>query len=784
MPPEANSEREWVQPPTVQPSDALREAVGGHPLVTELLLRRGFETVASALAFLDPDAYNPAPPEDFPDLARAVDRLSRAIQENERICVWGDFDVDGQTSTTLLVSALRELGANVMYHIPVRANESHGVNIPRLAEAIDAGAQLILTCDTGVAAHEAIAYANSRGVAVIITDHHELPPSLPDAYAVVNPHRLPAGHPLGTLPGVGVAYKVVEALASQAGKHYVATRGLDLVALGIVADVATQTGDARYLLQRGLDALRHTTRLGLQEMMKLAELNPMQLNESHISFVLGPRLNALGRLDDANVIVDFLSTNDLARARVLAARLEGLNTERQRLCEAVFQGAQAQLERGPALLEYAALVLANPHWHPGVIGIVASRLVEQYHKPTMLISAPEGELARGSARSVEGCNIIEAIAAQEALLAGFGGHEMAAGFAMDAANIPAFRSAVSRAVQAQIGEHIKAPPLEIDAYVGLDALSLALVDELERLAPFGPGNPAPVLATRNLKLAAKRTLGRDAAHLLLTVEDELGTTQRVFWWQWNERPLPGEAPNQPPRFDLAYTVRASTYRGQRELQIEWVDARVVEVPEVVAAPPQRIKVVDYRREPHPRTLLTPLLARDDVQVWVEGGQEGVSGRSRYDLETSETLVVWTSPPDPAIWWHVLEQVAPTTLYLFAVDPGTDTPAAFLKRLAGLVKHALRNKAGVVYVTDLAAATAQREVTVRMGVTWLEASGHIAVLEDSGGILRLAPGTQRRAESAGPHDDAARIVADLQSLLAETAAYRRHFARVADPESLI
>jgi single-stranded-DNA-specific exonuclease len=310
----------------------------------------------------------------------------------------------------------------------VRARESHGINLPVLEQLINQGVELLLTCDTGISAHEALDYAQSRAVPVLVTDHHDLPPSLPNALALVNPKRLPEDHPLATLPGVGVAYKLAEELYRRAGRPEASAALLDLVALGIVADLALLSGETRYLLQCGLQALRQTRRLGLQAMLELAEIAPQNLAEEHISFVLGPRLNALGRLADANRAIELLTTQDMGRARILALELEGLNAERKLLTDQVFQAAQAQIEADRSLLDEAALVLAHPAWPGGVVGIVASRLVEYYHRPVVLLSAPPGQLARGSARSVEGINITAAIAANQRLLNGFGGHPMAAGY--------------------------------------------------------------------------------------------------------------------------------------------------------------------------------------------------------------------------------------------------------------------------------------------------------------------------------------------------------------------
>jgi single-stranded-DNA-specific exonuclease len=764
---------EWIEPQDVDVSEALQATVGGHPLVAETLARRGITDVASARAFLDPDRYTPALATELPNLPKAVERLERAIGQGERICVWGDFDVDGQTSTTTLVSTLRDLGATVRYHIPVRAKESHGVNLPVLERIIADSVDLVLTCDTGVSAHEAIAYARARGVDVIVTDHHDLPPLLPEAYAIVNPKMLPESHPLRELSGVGCAYKLVEALYDRVGRSADAARHLDLVALGLVADVAVQMGDTRYLTQRGLEALRHTERLGLQMMMGLANLNPDWLTEEHIGFQLAPRLNALGRLGDANPIVEFLTTDDVTRARILATELEGLNAQRKLLCDQIFQAAQAQIERDPSLLDYGALVLSHPTWPGGVVGIVAGRLAERYNRPTILITTPPDRLGRGSARSVEGCDISAAIAAQAELLHGFGGHPMAAGLSINPEHIPEFRRALSRTVLEVCEEMAEKPELQIDAYLVLNDLSLELVAEIERLAPFGPGNPPLALATRGLSLVSHASIGRNEEHLQLIVEDGSGNVQKVLWWRGAGEPLP------EGRFDLAYTVRASDYRGQRDVQVEWMDARVIEKPLVTLRPaPPTVEVVDHRRELRPRKVLEQLQARGEVQVWAEADAKAkVEGRDRRELTETKILVVWTVPPGPAEWQDGLAKASPQKVILFGIDPALDDLETFLKRLAGLTKHALRTSEGRVGISTLAAATAQRESTVWAGLAWLTARGHLAVTSASDDEVRLTAGTGKTSP------DLPRVTGHLKSLLAETRAYRTHFIRV-EKETLV
>ena len=786
----------WLDPQPTPVPEALREAVEGHPLVATTLARRGILTAAQARAFLDPDAYVPAPPDDLPDLSRAVERIETAIARGERVCVWGDFDVDGETATTVLVEALRARGADVVYHIPGR-RESHGVHRSALERIIARGTRLVVTCDTGSTAHEAIAYARTQGVDVIVTDHHDLPSTFPPAYALVNPKRLPVDHPLRELPGVGAAYKLAEALYESGGLAAQAGRALDLVALGVVADVATLTGDVRYLLQKGLRVLRHTTRLGLQALFQSAELNPAGLTEDHIAFVLAPRLNSLGRLAEAAIAVELFTTDDLTRARTIASEVEGLNSRRRLLTKQVLDAALAQIARDDTLREASVLVLAHPSWPAGVVGIVAGRLAKRFAKPAVLISAPPGDLARGSARSVPGCDIHAAIAAQAEMLHRFGGHPMAAGFSIEAERIPEFRVALARTVEAMTGGTLLRPPLQVDAYLPLAELSLDLVAQLDRLAPFGPGNLPLCLVSRGLRIVSAATIGRTGEHRRLVVEDEAGTTQAVLWWQGADWPLP------EGRFDLAYIARASDYRGQPEVQLEWLDAREVEQPSIaVREPSPAIEVVDYRRVPNPEEQLGRLLAGDNVQVWAEGEvPRGVpalrpfgkaqgmlrSGHAlsmpkwqalgRDALSVGDVLIVWSTPPGPDEMREAMERVSPRKVILFAVDPGLDAPATFLRRLAGLVRHSLQAREGRASLSALAVATAQRQATVQAGLRWLEARGQVRIVEDEDGQVILTPGDGQVL--AAVDDWQRRVVA----LLEETAAYRAYFAR-ADAAALI
>lgn len=500
--------------------------------------------------------------------------------------------------------------------------------------------------------------------------------------------------------------------------------------------------------------------------MRLAELHPSRLNEEHIGFAIAPRLNALGRLSDANPAVELLTTTDEQRAFQLAEKLEQLNTERQLLTRQVVQAAIQQIERDAAHLSAPAIVLSNPAWPAGILGIAASVLVERYHRPVILLASPPGQLARGSARSVEGIDVTACIATQASILHSFGGHPMAAGLSLESESLPAFRRGFFRAVEQVIQQMggIPEPTLTLEGDLRLDDLSLELVTQIERLAPFGPGNPPPVFSIRNLSIVEARSIGRNHEHLRLVVQDRSGHQQAVLWWNGANLPQP------EGRFDLACLVRASNYRGEPEIQLEWVDfAPVTEESLVLTGAP--VRLIDLRKEPHPRISVEALRNQEKVAIWAEGeARERLGGLARYDLSPAETLIIWTAPPGRPELMKALRQVQPRQVVLVGLPAETDEIQAFLSRLAGLVKFLLSqgNGRAPASLERLAGAAAQREPAVRLGLRWLAARGNILLEENGEGQLTISLG------SGEPQGDAEALLHPIQAILAETAAYRQFF----------
>jgi single-stranded-DNA-specific exonuclease len=760
----------WIEPPPVEIPASFAD-LNLPPLIAQTLVRRGIDTPEAARAFLHPDSQPSTP---FPGIEPAVERISAAIRHNEITCVWGDFDVDGQTSTTLLVQTLQALGANVRYYIPIRGKESHGVHIETLKPLIDNGAKLIVTCDTGITAYEAIEYANACGVDVVVTDHHELGPTLPNAKAIVNPKLLLEDHILANLAGVGVAYKLAEALIrsndfnrSKTAANVATTDLLDLVALGLIADVALLKGETRSLVQRGIHVLRNTGRIGLRTMADLSGTSLESLTEETVGFSFAPRLNALGRLGDANPAVELLLSHNPARARVIATQIEGLNAQRRLLTNQVYEAAEAQLREYPDLRSEPAIILTNENWPGGVVGIVANKLVERYRKPTILMNKSENGILRGSARSVEGLHITEAIATQKDLLLGFGGHPMAAGLALEAGKLAEFRKGLGKAIEEQLGKVVREEPtLQIDAWLKLDEIDLELAESLEALAPFGPGNPSLTFATHKVSLRSYTTIGKNREHLRLAVEDENGNVQSILWWGGAGSELPEEG----SKFDIAYSMRASTFRGDKQVTLQFEELRIVE-----EAPPElrkrKIEIVDYRQQ------VEKLESLDgEMLVWAEGADKA-KGKNRFELHPADEFAIYTAPASRAELHAALETVRPKKVYLFGIAPAPEKPDAFLAHMAGFAKYVINQKGGKVTVAELAVAAGQREGVIRLGLEWLAAGGHVSIQREDR-TVHLSAGNGESNQYLQRE-----LYVAVKGILEETAAYRAHFQR-AEAERLI
>ncbi|HTX53706.1 MAG TPA: single-stranded-DNA-specific exonuclease RecJ [Candidatus Baltobacteraceae bacterium] len=555
---------------------ALAEALAIPSLLAHLLIRRGCTTADTARLFLDASLAALPDPLQMTGMSQAVARLQHAISRHEPIWVCGDFDVDGVTGMALLVSGLTRAGADVSYAVPTRHEHGYGLPAEIVGQAADAGARVLVAVDHGITAHEAASLALQRGLDLIICDHHLPPPTLPPAMAILNPRQPGCGYPFPDLCGVGIAFKLIQALyGPDAGDECWPL--LDLVALGTIADLVPLVGENRILVKHGLAQLAITDRPGLRA---LAEVAGIRLSEAggatpgRVAFGLAPRINAAGRLMDARVAVRLLLTPDPFEARELAAELDKHNRDRQALEAGILEAALAQAEATHDLDRDRAIVVQSAEWHPGVLGIVASRLVERYNRPAALI-ATMGAAARGSVRSACGFHVADALQRCADLLTHHGGHRAAGGFSLGADRIDAFRTRFLQVAAETIADEALEPSLDIDAEVELDRLDLSLVDWLARLSPHGLGNPEPLLATRHVQVMRyPRKVGRN--HLKIRVREPGGDGRVVdaIGFNLGEYAERLEAA-QAPRIDLAYVPERNTWNGRDSLQLRIRDLHSV-----------------------------------------------------------------------------------------------------------------------------------------------------------------------------------------------------------------
>jgi len=479
------------------------------PLVARLLAARGLLTAAQAQFFLRPVLSSIHDALLLKDMDVALERLARAIREDEKIAIFGDYDVDGLTATALLTRFFKWLGIEAIPYIPDRLNEGYGMSREGVDLLHERGVSLIVTVDNGISCHREIDHARSLDIDVVVTDHHRPCETLPQAVAVVDPHRADCEYPFKGLSGVGVAFKLAHGLARFLDKPAPEARAflksvMDLVALGTVADVMSLLGENRPLVAYGLDALRQTANPGLAAMSEMLGVDPQKpITSEQVAFLFAPRLNAAGRTGNAHDALELLLTDDRQRAWELAKHLDRLNNDRRRFENEVLDMAMSQIEDEPELLDDPVLVVAGEQWHQGVVGIVASRLVDRFGKPAIVlgIDDQDAQCAKGSARSIPGFDVHQALAASAACLHEFGGHKMAAGVTLPLANLASFRAALSDYVRKNVRPEDLVPRLELDGIADLAELSFDALDQIDLMRPFGQDNHAPLIGLMRCRLA-------------------------------------------------------------------------------------------------------------------------------------------------------------------------------------------------------------------------------------------------------------------------------------------
>ncbi len=554
----------------------LRAELGVRRTTARALVCRGIADAAEGRRFLGHDLAGLVDPFEMRDMERAVAAVEGALKTGERIRVYGDYDVDGVCGTALLVRALAGLGGEVDWYIPHRVEEGYGVNEEAVRRAGAEGVKLLITVDCGSTAVSEVGLARELGMEVVVTDHHRPGRELPEA-PVLNPWREDCGYPFKELAGVGVAFKLVSALARRQGLPEGAEhRFLDLVCVGTVGDVVPLLGENRVLVQHGLERLAKTNKLGIAALMAASRLGgrgaaSRPVGARQVAFGLAPRLNAAGRMEDARAAVRLLLTKEAEEARVLAEELCEQNDRRREEERQTLAEAEEMVAEGVDLGRERAIVLASERWHAGVIGIVASRLVDRYHRPVLLIAVREGE-GKGSGRSVAGFNLWEGLGECASCLTRYGGHHYAAGFGVKEEQIGELRRRINEVAEKRLAVGDLVRRIEADGEADLGEMEPEAVDELNGLGPFGVGNPRPVLVTRELKVEEARRVG-DGSHLALRVRDGSGMGVGAIWF--GEGGLEGKLP-AGRRVDVCYRPRIDEWGGQVRVRLQVEDVGIYE----------------------------------------------------------------------------------------------------------------------------------------------------------------------------------------------------------------
>ena len=537
--------------------------------ISQVLLNRGLKTPKDIEFFLNPKLSFLRDPFEIPDMEKAVDKTLTFVKDKKDIFVWGDYDTDGVTGTSIIMLCLKKLGANAKYYIPHRYNEGYGLNKVGIEKIAKSGGQLLITVDCGISNFDEIEYAKSIGIDVIVTDHHNLPEKLPNAFACVNPKIIKGDHPSKDLSGAGVAFKFVWALLRRAGEKNssVIKDFLDLAALGTIADVVPLTGENRILAVSGIKLLNQKKRHGVKCLVEAAKFDG-EINSKEISFILAPRLNAPGRLRHAELSLKLLLENDPQKAKLIADEINIINTQRQQIGSLIGEDVFSRIKD----VDRAKLiVLSGKNWHPGVIGIVASKISEKFNRPSILIS-DNGKTCRGSARSIDGFDIYNLLKTCHDIFLDFGGHKDAAGFEISSDLLEEFKNRISQKIDVYCSFEELIPKTKIDAEAKLDDITLDFAMQVNRLSPFGQGNLNPVFMTPSLKISSISKIGANGNHLKIQLFDGASNSSAVGFG-FGE--LFGKI-KKGMKVDIAYNVFLGKWNGDIFPKIRLVDIRRAE----------------------------------------------------------------------------------------------------------------------------------------------------------------------------------------------------------------
>ena len=719
--------------------------IKGLTLAEKLLRSRGLKTEEEIKNFLNPLEMPLTPPEAFCDMQKAVERLSKAIDNNETIVIYGDFDADGVTSTSVLYKTFKYLGAQVHYFIPNRETQGHGFDTKAIVQLMTTvKPKVLISVDCGISNVKEVNFINSfKNCDVIITDHHEAPEILPPAYAIINPkaqnslnENLSAKQIeyLTYLAGCGVAFKVAQALLAHYNKTEFVYEILPFVAVGTIADIVPLLGENRYFVVKGLDLISKGKHRGLKLLLESAKYDITKgITSENIAFGVAPRINASGRLDTVDYAVKLLISDSLTEIKLAIENLNELNRVRQTLCSDTFEQADAIYQKEDK--KNPAIILYNENWHVGIIGIVASKFVEKYYKPTFLMTKDDG-VFRCSARSIEGVPLYDVISENAQLLDGFGGHALAAGlyFSEEKTPFETVKKALNETISGYVNSADLKPFIKIDLNLNPQDITLDFVEEISALEPFGASNPSPVFEMDNLTVEQKRTMGSDNSHLRLNLSKD-GYDFTAVWWGVGDLPL-----EKGDKIDIAFHPQKNEFNGNTTVQLIIDDIHSDKLDKISEETHSKYKIYDNRQKIDILNDVNDYLKNSklNIKVFAESktvvdslqNYPSISSKifTRKNIPQCDVVMFFDYPADRNTFEFILDKSNPKALHFMNFTPKFYDEETLLKTFAGMIKYASHNNGGKIELIRCAGFLGKSVEIVKQLLDLFEKSGIIDIKE--------------------------------------------------------
>jgi single-stranded-DNA-specific exonuclease len=710
-------------------------------LFAKLLVNRGIKTTQQAKEFLEPEVYyKEISPYAFSDMTRVVERISKAIAVEEKIIVYGDFDADGVTSTSLLYKTLSYLGANVDFYVPDRVKEGHGLNSKALINLkTKQKAKLIITVDNGVSNLAEIKLMKGFGVDVIVTDHHEAAEELPEAFAIINPKAQNSLkdtlsskeiESLNYLAGVGVAYKVACALLEKYGKLEFVSEILPLVAIGTIADVVPLLEENRFLVRRGVECIKNNCPLGIKALIDVAGYGLDTFDAQSIAFGFAPRVNAIGRLEHAKKVVELFTSDNQGIIELNAKYMDDCNKIRQSLCENIFEEALSQITK-TSLKDNKAIILTDNSWNIGIIGIVASKLCERFYRPVFILRLDEENAKiRCSSRSIEGLNLYETLSEVGDLFDVFGGHSMAAGFSADINNLGKIIESLNKIVNENLDDEFLTPRLNVEEDLKQSELTFDFVKKIQLLEPCGAKNPSPVFSMKSLVVKELKLMGSNSNHLKVFFEGEAGVSEGVFWGKSEINAKIAD------KIDIVFTPRLNTFMDKTTVQMELCDYKSEGAK--ISCP----KIIDHRRKQNALHMFLEYLktTKTTIAIFAENqktleflGQKTLANAfviNRLNPQNADQLVFLDLPPNREVFFDIMQKTSAKAVHIIGSSFQKADTSQILKNCSGMLKYADSKLGGVVDIEKFSSKLNLSSKATQICIDLLAKSDVIEIIESA------------------------------------------------------